>query len=788
MNEICWMEPSPVRWCVRVYGVVQGVGFRPFVYRLATGLGLTGWVGNTPEGVIIEAEGHPEALQNLVSALKQQAPANARVEQICTEPLAGPTVFQAFRVRESEAQGVATTRLPADLAPCHQCTEELHDPGNRRYRYPFINCTDCGPRYSLIESLPYDRARTAMRHFQMCPRCLAEYQDPASRRFHAEPNACPECGPRVAFFQSDGTILAEGEAALSQAASRLAAGDIIALKGLGGFQLLADARNTHSVQTLRERKRRPRKPLAVMFGSLASLQQRCPVSGPESLLLMGAERPIVLLHAPSLSSSPSPSPNHDLAANLAPGRADLGVMLPSTPLHDLLLGDLGFPVVATSGNRSGEPIAIDNGEALVRLGGLADGFLVHDRRILRPLDDSVARMVAGRPQLLRRARGYSPNLALPIQVPPGWGATGGHLKTTVALSTGAGVVLSQHLGDMDSILSRQEVDRTMDSLQQLFATRPQRWAHDGHPDYYTTRFAQAFGGEQCAVQHHVAHIAAVMAEHGVNEPALGVAWDGSGLGDDHTLWGGEFLRLDSLGYQRVAHLRRFRLPGGEAAMGEPRRSALGLLYALMGQRVMECEALAPVNSFSKAERKLLVQSLEAGLNAPETSSVGRLFDAVAALSGICLQASYEGQAAGELEAALDRDNTASPYRFGLSAPEADRPLQVDWAPAVYALLEDIQRGKPVSGIAASFHLGLVNAIVAVAKQAKLSRIVLAGGCFQNACLLESTITALEGAGFQVFWPCRLPPNDGGLAVGQLAWATGALQGREGPCVWPCRDA
>ncbi|WP_339750899.1 carbamoyltransferase HypF [uncultured Marinobacter sp.] len=778
MNDRCRAEPSPVRWRVRVYGVVQGVGFRPFVYRLATGLGLTGWVGNTPEGVIIEAEGRPEALQNLVDALKQQAPVHACVEAVCAEPLARPAAFQAFRVRESEERGAATTRLPADLAPCGQCTGELHDPDNRRYRYPFISCTDCGPRYSLIEGLPYDRERTAMRYFQMCPRCLAEYRNPESRRFHAEPNACPECGPRVAFCQGDGCVLAEGEAALSEAVRRLRAGGIIALKGLGGFQLLADARNSHSVQTLRARKGRPRKPLAVMFGSLASLRQMCPVSGPESLLLMGAERPIVLLHAR----------NHDLAANLAPGRADLGVMLPCTPLHDLLLGDLGFPVVATSGNRSGEPIAIDNEEALVRLGDLADGFLVHDRPILRPLDDSVARVVAGRTQLLRRARGYSPNLALPIQVPPGRGATGGHLKTTVAMSTRAGVVLSQHLGDMDSILSRKELDRTTDNLQQLFATIPRHWAHDGHPDYYTTRYAQARGEEQCAVQHHVAHIAAVMAEHGVNEPVLGVAWDGSGVGDDQTLWGGEFLRLDSQGYERVAHLRRFRLPGGEAAMREPRRSAFGLLYALMGAQVMECQALAPVNSFSKAERKLLIQSLKAGLNAPETSSVGRLFDAVAALTGICLQASYEGQAAGELEAALDRTDTASPYRFELSVPEADRPWQVDWAPAVYALLEDLRRGKPVSGIAAGFHQGLVNAIVAVAKQAKLSRVVLAGGCFQNACLLELTITALEGAGFQVFWPCRLPPNDGGLAVGQLAWAAGALWGREGACVWPCRDA
>lgn len=788
MTDGCRVEAAPVRWRVRVHGLVQGVGFRPFVYRLATGLGLSGWVSNTPEGVVIEAEGHLEALQNLVSGLKQQAPANARVEAVCAQPIARSKELGAdgeFHVRESQEQGAAATRLPGDLAPCRQCIEELYDPANRRYRYPFINCTDCGPRYSLIEGLPYDRARTAMRHFQMCPHCLVEYHDPASRRFHAEPNACPDCGPRVAFCQPDGTVLAKDEAAVSEAVSRLAAGGIIGLKGQGGFQLLADARSARAVQTLRERKHRPRKPLAVMFESLASVQRVCPVSASESQLLTGPERPIVLLHAP----------DHDLAANLAPGRADLGVMLPCTPLHELLLGDLGFPVVATSGNLSGEPIAIDNQEAYARLGGIAEGFLVHDRPILRPLDDSVTRVVAGQPQLLRRARGYSPNLALPRPVPAGWAATGGHLKTTVSLSTDSGVVLSQHLGDMDSALGREGFVRTVDELQRLFTTEPQCWVHDGHPDYFTTRYAQASGSSPCAVQHHVAHIAAVMAEHGISEPVLGVAWDGSGLGDDHTLWGGEFLRLDSPGYERVAHLRRFRLPGGEAAMGEPRRSALGLLYALLGDRAMECEALAPVSSFTRPERKLLIQSLRAGLNTPETSSVGRLFDAVAALSGICQQASYEGQAAGELGAARGRDNRASlypfelsPYPFELSAPEAGRPWQVDWAPAIYALLEDLRRGQPVSGISAAFHQGLVNVIVAVARQAKLSRVVLAGGCFQNACLLESTITALEGAGFQVFWPCRIPPNDGGLALGQLAWASGALQGREGACVWPYRDA
>jgi len=778
MNDGCRVETSQVCWRLRVHGLVQGVGFRPFVYRCATDLGLTGWVGNTPEGVVIEAEGPPEALHDLVVQLRHHAPANARVDEVSVEPMDRLGLFGAFRIRESEDRGNTSTRVPADLAPCQRCLAELHDPENRRYRYPFINCTDCGPRYSLIEALPYDRARTAMRHFRMCGQCLAEYRTPASRRFHAEPNACPDCGPRVEFCRNDGVVVAEGEAALTEAVGRLAAGDIIALKGLGGFQLLADARNAHSIRTLRERKGRPDKPLAVMFRSLDALQQACPVSETERELLTGPERPIVLLHAP----------DHGLAANLAPGRVDLGVMLPCTPLHDLLLGDLGFPVVATSGNRSGEPIAIDNQEALMRLGGIADAFLVHNRPILRPLDDSVTRIVAGRPLMLRRARGYSPNLTLPRPIPPGWGAVGGHLKTTVAMSTEAGVVLSQHLGDMDGDLSRKGFDSVVNDLQRVFATRSRHWAHDAHPDYFTTLQASVLGAAQCPVQHHVAHIAAVMAEHGVDGPVLGVAWDGSGLGGDQTLWGGEFLRLDAEGVERVAHLRTFRLPGGEAAMREPRRSAFGLLYALTGDRIVDLEALPPVGDFTPAERRLLLQALKTGLNAPETSSIGRLFDAVAALTGLCLRASYEGQAAGELEAVCESRGGVPAYEFEVGSPVTGQPRVVDWAPALRQLLADVRQGAPISRMSAAFHQGLVNVILRIARRANLPRVVLGGGCFQNASLLESTVTALKDAGFQVFWPCQVPPNDGGLALGQLAWAAERYKGTEAPCVWPYPDA
>lgn len=778
MTKANTAEPLLDRWRISVRGVVQGVGFRPFVYRQAMGLGLSGWVGNSPEGVEIEAEGAPLLLERLISALRHQAPPNARVDDIRAVPVVRSGAFRAFSIRESQTRGETAVQLPADWAPCPHCLQELKDPDNRRYRYPFINCTDCGPRYSLMEALPYDRANTAMRHFQMCRRCLAEYQDPASRRFHAEATACPDCGPRLSFCGPDGDVVAQDEAALTEAVEALSAGKILALKGLGGYQLMVDARNARAVQTLRVRKQRPDKPLAVMFGSLEALQRIRRVSSAERQLLTGQERPIVLLRMRS----------HGLADNLAPRLSELGVMLPSTPLHELLLGELGFPVVATSGNRNREPIAFDNEDARARLGDIADGFLIHDRPIVRPLDDSVARVTAGHPQLLRRARGYSPNLALPLPIAPGWGATGGHLKTTVALSTDSGVVLSPHLGDMDSALGRANFDRTIGSLQILFATRPQCWAHDRHPDYFTTGRALALGSTHCAVQHHVAHIAAVIAEHGLHEPVLGVAWDGSGFGDDDTLWGGEFLRLDSRGYQRLAHMRPFRLPGGEAAMREPRRSAIGLLHALKGEGLIEWESLPPVSDFARAERRLLVQALKAGVNAPQTSSVGRLFDAVAALAGICQKASYEGQAAAELEASIDREGTPQRYRFGLSAPDTDCPWQVDWGPAIEGVLADIARGASVSDIATAFHAGLVDVIIRVAEQFQLSHIVLGGGCFQNSYLLDSAIRNLQDEGFQVFWPCQVPINDGGLALGQLAWAARLNQRGEATCAWPYRDA
>ncbi|MFE8071856.1 carbamoyltransferase HypF [Marinobacteraceae bacterium S3BR75-40.1] len=813
MAGVSAVEPAQ-RWRLQVRGLVQGVGFRPFVYRQATALGLAGWVGNTADGVTIEAEGDPLALEQLLVGLREHPPVRARVGAIEKAMLRATGQARRFAIHTSDTTPASLARVPADWAPCDACLLEMRDPSDRRYRYPFINCTDCGPRYSLIEALPYDRERTAMRRFALCEACAAEYHDPASRRFHAEPNACPDCGPQLAFLAADGWTVAGQEDALREAVARLREGRIVALKGVGGFQLLVDAANPAAVQRLRDRKQRPHKPLAVMMADVAVVQSRLRLSEAETTLLTGPERPIVLLR----------TEDHGLSEGIAPGIAQLGVMLPASPLHELLMDAFGRPLVATSGNRSGEPIAIDNDEAVARLGDIADGFLVHDRPILRPLDDSVARVVAGRRQILRRARGYAPQIDLPITLKPGSLALGGHLKNTVAMSTEGGVVLSQHLGDLDDPASRAGFERVVSDLSGFFSLSPERCVHDAHPDYYSSQYGAQTGLPETTVQHHVAHIAAVMAEHGLREPVLGIAWDGNGLGDDGHLWGGEFLRVDATGYQRLAHLRPFHLPGGEAAMREPRRCALGVLYELYGDAVATMDHLAPVAAFSPAERRLLLGAMKKDINAPQTTSVGRLFDAVVALVGLRQKVSYEGQGAMELEGMLDGGARTAGYPFelrvtdfplqpetyipspprgegqgegavyqgapsphplspeGRGASESKRiggrsefgkefPWQIDWQPAIETLLSDLETGQSPARIARAFHDGLIDTIVAVAKQAGVPRVVLSGGCFQNACLLEGGIVALQREGFDVFWPHDVPPNDGGLALGQLFWTS-----------------
>ena len=748
-------EPR-VRERIAVTGTVQGVGFRPFVWREASARGLAGYVVNTPEGVTMEVEGLTAAIDRLVDALRAPPPPAATVT-LTRETLAS-TGETGFAIRDSAMVGTRSAAVLPDLATCEECLAEVSDPANRRYRYPFTNCTHCGPRYSIITDLPYDRQRTTMRRFVMCPECKAEYENPADRRFHAEPNACPVCGPQVTLWDGEGTELAVRDDALKAAAAALSGGRIVAVKGLGGFHLMADALNEAAVRRLRQRKHREEKPFAVMFATLAALREAADPTDIEAGVLTSRERPIVLIRQRANALAPS----------VAPGNPLVGAMLPYTPLHHLLLAELGFPVVATSGNRSDEPICTDEHEALARLAGIAELFLVHDRPIERPVDDSVVRVIAGKATVFRRARGLAPAVAA-RGVRPGILAVGGHLKTTVALSTEAGVVLGQHLGDLDTAEARDAYDRAIADIQRLHDAQPQLIARDLHPDYHSTRVAERLTPPKFAIQHHVAHVAACMAEHGLEPPVLGVSWDGTGYGTDGTVWGGEFLLVTADGWRRVAHLRPFRLPGGEAAVREPRRSALGLLHAAFGDDAFAMIDLAPVAAFSATERRALAAMLERGLNAPVTTSAGRLFDAVAALLRLRQTTSHEGQAAMELEWAADWYGKKAKYPIDITEGN-DGILVLDWQPLLAALVADIRAGVAVGRMAAQFHDSLALAIVDVAARIGEATVVLSGGCFQNGRLTEATLTALNAAGLVPVRHERVPPNDGGLALGQAWWA------------------
>jgi hydrogenase maturation protein HypF len=732
-----------------VRGAVQGVGFRPEVYRLARALGLAGSVRNTPHGVEIDIEGAPDATDALQDALRGLPPP-VRIDRLQVEVLR-PAGTADFVILPSAAGHGDALPLP-DMAPCADCLAELCDPADRRHRHPFISCSRCGPRYSLIAAMPYDRARTAMAAFNPCVACADEYADPASRRFHHQANACLACGPQLAFHDRAGRRLDGGDGALERAVDLLRGGGILALKGLGGFQLLVDARDGAAIARLRERKHRPHKPLAVMFADLAALRAACRVSAAEQALLESPAAPIVLLDRRS----------PDLPEVLAPGNPRLGAMLPTTPLHVLLLDALGFPVVATSGNASGEPLCADNDQALTRLASIADAFLLHDRAILQPLDDSVMQLAAGAPQTLRLARGLAP-LALD-HANAGDGAVlalGGHQKNALAVGGAGRIVAGPHIGDLDGVMARGRFAAATQSLPAVAGCQPTQLACDRHPDYASSAWAAADPRPTEAIQHHHAHVAAVLAEHGLAGEVLGVAFDGAGLGADGTLWGGEFLLGDGRQVRRVARLRPFPLPGGERAAREPRRSALGLLYGAYGPG-LGGEAL----DFAASEQHTLVMALERGINAPLTSSVGRLFDAVAALLGLCQVMSFEGQAAQALQAAAERVPAQPPYPVDLAC-DGDGRL-IDWRPMLAALLGERAAGQPVALIAARFHATLAAVVTNLAMRLHACGVVLAGGCFQNRRLLGETRAALQGAGIAVWWPQRLPPGDGALAVGQAA--------------------
>ena len=765
-------ESTPLaRARISVRGVVQGVGFRPFVYRLAHDRALSGWVRNTSAGVEIEVEGAEAAIAAFLRDLQAQTPPLARIE--CIESAMLPSLGErGFAILESRPDAGRYQLISPDIAVCADCQRELFDPADRRYGYSFTNCTNCGPRFTIIEDIPYDRAKTTMRDFRMCPACQVEYDDPLNRRFHAQPNACPVCGPQLTFVDGRGEALPEvmGNASpLQQAARLLCEGKILAIKGLGGFHLACDATNSRAVQLLRARKQRPDKPFAVMVADLEMLRAHCQEpTVAEMALLTSPQCPIVLLPWRAGST---------IAQEVAPGYRYLGVMLPYTPLHHLLLRAVGRPLVMTSGNLSEEPIAQDNDEALRRLGKLADYFLLHDRGIYSRYDDSVWFVSSSGPQPLRRARGYAPApVKLPFQLPQVL-ACGAELKNTFCLTKDNYAFLSQHIGDLENLETLEHYERTIVLYRRLFRVSPLAIAHDLHPDYMATRYAEELAAAQglplVGVQHHYAHLASCLADNGYAADAgqaIGVILDGTGLGTDGAIWGGEFLVGDYRSWRRAGQLEYLPLAGGESAIRSPYRLAAAYSLALLG-RIPELPSLRALTS---EERAIIGQQTERGLNAPPTSSCGRLFDAVAALCGFSGRVSYEAQAAIELEMAAGSPADAAgaeTYPFTIAAGER-RVIRLDetWA----AIVADLQAGRSPSFVGARFHATVVRMILEmcelIAAESGLRTVALSGGCFQNRLLLELTMPLLRGAGFSVLLHRQAPCNDGGLSLGQAVVA------------------
>ncbi len=760
---------------VLVQGVVQGVGFRPFVHRLAHQYGLRGWVLNSTEGVVIEVEGPAQKLEAFLRDLEGKPPPRAVVEKVEADFLP-PLGYTSFTIEASLQAADEFVLISPDISICADCLRELFTPADRRFRYPFINCTNCGPRFAIIKDIPYDRPKTTMAVFQMCPQCQREYDDPADRRFHAQPNACPTCGPRVWLAGRDGSVLVEAEGAIQEARRLLARGAILAVKGIGGFHLACDATSDASLSALRERKHRVNKPFAVMSLDLGEVEKCCYLREGERQLLESPQRPIVLLRR---------RPGSPISALVAPNNLYLGVMLPYTPLHYLLLEknrewDL-TALVMTSGNMSEEPIARDNQEALERLQGLADAFLFHDRDIHVRCDDSVTRLFEGKESLLRRSRGYAPfPVRLPLEVRPGL-ACGAHLKNTFCLTRDNYAFLSHHIGDLENLETLASFERGIEHFQGLFRVEPQVVAYDLHPEYLSTRYALELKrkrpGGMCfiPVQHHHAHVASCLAENGLSGPAIGVAFDGTGYGEDGQVWGGEFLVADYCGFERAAHLRYLPLPGGETAIRKPYRMALSYLDHLPGDLV---GGLALLKRVSPLEQAVVEKQVKERFNSPLTSSMGRLFDAVSSLVGICDVITYEGQAAMELEMAAD-EAVEEGYPWPVEA--GGFPLVLDWAYPLEGVISDLKAGVPVPVISARFHdsvAGMVARTCSIIRERTgLEQVVLSGGVFQNIFLLERALRHLRRRGFEPFIHHQVPPNDGGISLGQAVVASARLQAK-----------
>jgi hydrogenase maturation protein HypF len=751
-----------VRRRIHVSGIVQGVGFRPYVYRLAVGNQLAGQISNTAAGVVIEVQGLPGAVDDFLHRLPAEAPPLALITAVEVAEI-GLNGDAEFRILPSEKSETVRALIPPDIATCQDCLRELFDANDRRYLYPFINCTNCGPRFTIVRSIPYDRPQTSMAVFAMCPRCQAEYEDPGNRRFHAQPNACWNCGPRLELLDATGTRVSCSDP-IEDVAARLKAGDVIAVKGLGGFHLAVDATNVEAVRRLRDRKRRVEKPFAVMVPNLEAVDQFCELDEHDSELLSRPEHPIVLLERKHSNSLP---------AELAPFNKFLGIFLPYAPLHHLLFAKSRLSaLVMTSGNLSEEPIAIDNSEAVTRLAGVADSFLVHDREILRRCDDSVVRRTGGRVRQLRRSRGFVPVPVFLEKKLPATLAVGGELKNTICVLKGDEAFLSQHIGDLENVEAYKFFQEAVDHLQTILEVRPSLLAYDLHPDYLSTRWALGQRHlKAVGVQHHHAHIASCMAENHLEGRVIGFALDGTGYGTDGRIWGGEVLFADSLSFERAAHLAYIPLPGGAAAIREPWRVAVSFLAAAFGPDLRKLR-LAFLERIPQAKIQAVLQMIDRQINSPLTSSCGRLFDAVAAIVNLRHEVNYEAQAAIELEMCRDETAAGQPYPFALG--QAGGVLQIDSRPLFRSIVEDMLRGATAGEISQRFHDGLIQVFKNIAKilreRTSLNSVCLSGGSFQNAYLATNLERQLREMKFDVFTHSQVPAGDGGLSLGQAVVA------------------
>ena len=757
---------------IKVNGVVQGVGFRPFVYRIAREHGVTGWVRNTSGNVEIEVEGTGRAVDSFVTALKAETPPLARIDHIDIASCSAQG-YDKFEIRDSQSKAGEYQLVSPDIATCDDCRREIFTPSDRRYRYPFTNCTNCGPRFTIIDDIPYDRANTTMRKFRMCKLCRREYDDPLNRRFHAQPNACPDCGPRLSLVDDKGDPVA-CDNPLAASAGLLRAGKILAIRGLGGFQLACDATNAKAVKLLRKRKRRPSKPFAVMFSSINDIEVHCAVSQKEKKLLESPESPIVLLKWNRVESN--------IASAVAERLNYLGAMLPYTPLHHLLMSDAGIPLVMTSGNLSEEPIAKDNDEALLRLGGIADYFLLHDRDIYARYDDSVC-IVEREPQTVRRARGYAP---YPIRL--GFDslqiiACGAELKNTFCLTRGRHAFVSQHIGDMENAETLEHYENTVELYKKLFRIEPEVIAHDMHPEYLATKYAHRVAESSrlrlVPVQHHHAHIVSCMTDNGVESPVIGVALDGTGYGTDGAIWGGEFLVTEQGRFDRAGHFEYVPLLGGEAAIKQPYRMALSYIYSLLGED-FPLDGL-PLSDLGSSELGLLKQQLKRKLNCPPTSSAGRLFDAASAITGVCTEISYEAQAAIELEMAAEegrRSHSSKLYPFEIVEQNGSRVVKL--AKLIAAIVKDARGGVPAPRISLRFHRTMAQIVremcLSISEDTGIKVVALSGGVFQNRLLARLVVESLETDGFNVLTHRDVPCNDGGISLGQAVIANFVLSG------------